>query len=550
MKHTITIITSILLPIMSIAQIESTSSQLIESDCLGNPVTISEEISPVAPIPPVLGFFDSDQDGIPDETEGTGDIDGDGIPNYLDLDSDGDGVPDNEDKCYSEFGVPPLGCAVEQDRYIYWLHGYKGNDLSLTMPGNDVGGINTSGNTTGRFKAISHYPDYNPSQGTIQESADDFNTELRQRTINRESTENDFIIAHSLGGLVSRQMVNQMSATTGKKLFNGLITFGTPHQGAYAADLLQNKKYILDAALEDACRNLSKGPILEAANNLTGIVGLLAKVGVGLGKIGGEIDLFCDSGSGITSGFNTIQPFFEQGVEADINTTAALSIPDMATDHNAVFYAIEDGHDDDSLTPRFFGAILDSPSNYPLYQADVTDETGLWEIAQAEGFYHAHYVIYDTFTEHGGFLGIDGLFDNSDEIRDAYWDGFQWFQRLDDTWQELIGAKETIITTPDECFLIIDTEIGYAEVPIDCNELDPNNPDHWWSFNYSVTQKLSDGFILKESAMNAPGANYEPRFMPGSNHMQMKNDKQMEIAVDEIFVNGLGKNFFKTDPRN
>lgn len=66
----------------------------------------------------------------------------------------------------------------------------------------------------------------------------------------------------------------------------------------------------------------------------------------------------------------------------------------------------------------------------------------------------------------------------------------------------------------------------------------------------AFTQKLSDGFILKESAMNAPGANYEPRFMPGSNHMQMKNDKQMEIAVDEIFVNGLGKNFFKTDPRN
>ncbi|MFE6848769.1 thrombospondin type 3 repeat-containing protein [Streptomyces sp. NPDC057686] len=37
---------------------------------------------------------DTDSDGIPDATEGTGDPDGDGIPNFLDTDSDGDGIPD------------------------------------------------------------------------------------------------------------------------------------------------------------------------------------------------------------------------------------------------------------------------------------------------------------------------------------------------------------------------------------------------------------------------------------------------------------------------
>ena len=34
--------------------------------------------------------LDSDGDGIPDSVEGQKDSDGDGIPNYLDLDSDGD----------------------------------------------------------------------------------------------------------------------------------------------------------------------------------------------------------------------------------------------------------------------------------------------------------------------------------------------------------------------------------------------------------------------------------------------------------------------------
>ena len=38
--------------------------------------------------------LDSDGDGISDEVEGTGDADGDGSPNFLDLDSDGDGIPD------------------------------------------------------------------------------------------------------------------------------------------------------------------------------------------------------------------------------------------------------------------------------------------------------------------------------------------------------------------------------------------------------------------------------------------------------------------------
>jgi len=37
--------------------------------------------------------------------------------------------------------------------------------------------------------------------------------------------------------------------------------------------------------------------------------------------------------------------------------------------------------------------------------------------------------------------------------------------------------------------------------------------------------------------------------MQGSNHMQMKNDSNMEEAVNDIFIDGLGRPFFKTDER-
>ncbi len=44
-------------------------------------------------IPPTPGAGDPDVDGIRSEEEGTGDWDGDGIPNYLDADDDNDGIP-------------------------------------------------------------------------------------------------------------------------------------------------------------------------------------------------------------------------------------------------------------------------------------------------------------------------------------------------------------------------------------------------------------------------------------------------------------------------
>jgi hypothetical protein len=41
---------------------------------------------------------DSDNDGLPDASEGRGDVDKDGYPNYLDRDSDGDGIADGVEK--------------------------------------------------------------------------------------------------------------------------------------------------------------------------------------------------------------------------------------------------------------------------------------------------------------------------------------------------------------------------------------------------------------------------------------------------------------------
>lgn len=58
------------------------------------PFMMTTEVSVVPQTLPYQTILDSDDDGIPDNLEGSGDPDGDGIPNYLDTDSDSDGVPD------------------------------------------------------------------------------------------------------------------------------------------------------------------------------------------------------------------------------------------------------------------------------------------------------------------------------------------------------------------------------------------------------------------------------------------------------------------------
>lgn len=95
------------------------------------------------------------------------------------------------------------------------------------------------------------------------------------------------------------------------------------------------------------------------------------------------------------------------------------------------------------------------------------------------------------------------------------------------------------------------TQIFYGNT--DCEELESGSNTSSvecqpYYVNYTNT-KPSDAFILAESAINMPGANYMPRVMLGSNHLQMRNDSEMEKAVDAIFFDGLGRDYFQTDFR-
>jgi len=425
------------------------------------------------------------------------------------------------------------------------LHGYQGNELSFKPVADDV---------FARFKAVNIRTDYSAEQGSLAAAAANTEIDINDIIHGHHDTEHNFIIAHSMGGLVARTLGQMIHPTTGAPYYNGLITFGTPHQGVFAANTLVENPQQISNALTNACQKLAIGPVKEGINN-TGALGSLA---IMFGFGGGILNYACEAGVGY--GFPALVRFVEQGVEAEMTTSAAAAIPDMPTDHKAVFYGREHGiseigNSDGTLTPRFIGALLNDPSTFPLYGADASDALGIAEVASQLDFYVTKMNFWQNLHNElcpGGFLSW--CWSNAKPIAIAYKEGVDWFPTLDPTWQELIGARETNIVqwgcyywNEDWYYGQCTEYLGYDSNCDPSYSYDCEEP----AYGPQLTIKQSDGFILEESAMNGPGMNYDVQFMDGSNHMQMRNDSNMEDAIKKIFRDGIeeGKTFFRTPER-
>ncbi len=85
-----------------------------------------------------------------------------------------------------------------------------------------------------------------------------------------ERTSKDFIIAHSQGGIVGREWLRQsaINPNTFKNLPHGLVTFGTPHDGA---EILNNTRPDLRNKVPDfmleACKSLTGAYIIPKIND-------------------------------------------------------------------------------------------------------------------------------------------------------------------------------------------------------------------------------------------------------------------------------------------
>ncbi|HEB62536.1 MAG TPA: hypothetical protein ENI82_05225, partial [Bacteroidetes bacterium] len=112
-----------------------------------------------------------------------------------------------------------IGQNGENHRDINWVHGFVGDQDAWKEF--DKYFSNQFDITTTRVEY--------PSKGGIENAA-----EIAEKQLISEE-ENPFVIAHSMGGLVTRQMYSDDDTK-----FTGYITFGTPHNGAYFANSYMN----------------------------------------------------------------------------------------------------------------------------------------------------------------------------------------------------------------------------------------------------------------------------------------------------------------------
>lgn len=507
---------------------------------------ITNNILSPPPPPPPVSFSDCDNNGIPDNdpNEGDGDTDLDGIANKCDADNDGDGVNDEDDDCILVQGSN-RGCPTEQDlwRKIFFVHGLKGNDDSWAEVRSYYQGVLT--------EEIMPIIDYGGTQNSMNAASGSLASQIEPLTLTdpKWKDKKNFIIAHSLGGIVSRYLQEKMNTVGNEVPYDGIVTFGSCHLGAKAADIKVNQPYKYEYVIQDACEKLLHGKIQETINT-----NFVLDLFLSYKSIEVKLDKICNKLS--TLGLDFLENTLSAGVEAELVTSNASSFPTPATTYNVAFYGVET-EDDETLTPRFAGAYIKPPTTYPVFEAGSSDDEGMKAFNEHLTLFTDKYEFYLDRAFNPPWwchLPLTGWNANCNfglnfEIAWAYKKAVDWFPTLNSTYKSLIGATEVQIINSYTCTISTSgstyTYPVYTPSQCACNGI-PNCTATLNLVSSQIIQhdKPSDGFILVESAQALPN-NVHVSDMPGSNHLQMRNDLNTKDKLDKLFQKKIHP-YFKT----
>lgn len=421
---------------------------------------------------------------------------------------------------------------TEKKRVIFWIHGLGGNGASWSVPAqaSEDPSFNVSG-FDARY-VHSFLFDYNGfTDGNLYTAANSIGNQIKMQTLNSgESFVNDrtrnFIIAHSQGGLVSREILHNDCAaqangtlTPQERGYGGLVTVSSSLQGA---QILNNQNMIIDMA-GDACEKLTKGPLLTAHAVLDSsyfVDWVVRYIGRKLvdkdvcGFASGTIVpfLFKDNTSSITQdyyvGATRINTF-----NNDVNNNYYNEIPKVA------FYGVEPRQ---NLLWRTAQWLQNAPHQVDPWQAN--DDWTFYNsyVHPHYNNYYAQYLFYKEKWE--TYYWVPALRSYYLKRYQAWRDGYEWLNNANQGWEAVIGALEYEI-------------VGW----------------HGLSPEFDVILKESDGVVLKESAINLPGSTHAPVILrgilvngqwTGSSHMQVRNDDALKTNLQKLYSGDYGWFFY------
>lgn len=437
-----------------------------------------------------------------------------------------------------------------------------------------------------RMLGTKNGPGYSQDAGLASAAKDvwDYMSNLNYHQLQVGPVGDNIAIGHSQGGLVLRAVEYATSALGRQPYFGGLVTFGSPHQGA---EILTNGlprslggDGQLGDFIGDFCIAITDGPMQEQLqlNNqfFFRLVRLLNLDDQALNLRDEICRVLSDSilphyilkdyTANITQDYlahnsRNNQPNFLLSV---LNQHQP-GIPMVA------FYGVED----EPVFWRQLGSIAQNVHSYPAFQADP-DQSFVNAYAQTQINYRAKQLLYqkkaDDYASYAQtacnvFLILNPFTsatstilclvfkskrDRYQKVADAYGKGNTFLKKANDRWKGIIGARKTLAvqngyicecdyltagfttSTPVQNVWECTAGIAMTSQGKRLCQLYPKT-------DLVIKEYENDGVVLASSAKQLPGALVNPALsdldyrMDHTNHQQMRNSSETARKLKRLF---------------
>ena len=493
-----------------------------------------------------------------------------------------------------EFETDESKILDKEEKVVIFLHGLAGNPDAW---------ISASNYSHSEYMVAPYRPTY--SQNTtipdafneLDVSYSGYNVENTNDGNPDYTPEQTLVIAHSLGGVMTRYMDDMYENGGHEREFGAFATFGSPHAGAAIINNIPDVKILL----KEGCEIMSEPTIVEFLQDAQGAVPgwvefLLPKLvtkfmNALVSASEGVQNFICD---------DLIDPVFGL-VEGSI----APSIGQDIAPQSDVIYHLS--HFESQIPGIAFYGVEDEPVSYrEIYSLNNNVNTPSWGganqddeyIEMAEEISSELEMMYEFHNLHTETLFMPAILPPYILFGDClYHDPFPPFAICLETYCDMVGGHDFNFETL-ECSWDIENPVlaqayynawiwwndfnrnykiifGHIEIEVDevwdtqCKCTDPqfgwvtyhdgscdNQPEtqEWYchdvigQLSYTVTEEHhpGDGVVPKYSASSFPGVRASTE-MPGSNHQQMRNDKNTADAFRRMFGGYFGVRFKQTE---
>ncbi|HRZ43468.1 MAG TPA: hypothetical protein P5228_12285 [Bacteroidales bacterium] len=445
------------------------------------------------------------------------------------------------------------------NRLVFFIHGLGGEITSWERVANAMMYPSQQGVGFYARKCHTFRFGYAPSYSTMVGVAADMSNAIgAQANIYKSyqgynpDPKNNFIIAHSQGGIVTRTIAH-LEKDAGINNYGGYVTVASSLQGAR---ILNNRASLLNFA-EDACSKLAAGklaesiPVTASAKVNTVLFGLSKKIinysCSGLGTILPE--LFKEYTYQLTDDYKV-------GASHISDLNAATNHPELMQLHKIAFYGVEPP---ENILWRTFNWMI-KPTNgelpweanddFYLLQSFViptrNDYQNYYQTNKDKYiFNYQKYMIYSWLPVLGISYYNKAMGYHTKMIQ--WGKGVTWFDNANEGWNSIIGALEKTTTTICECYCLHNGVYSYTYTP-DCTDCAVSCPGYLLSSgpvtHITWTRKENDGIVLAESAKDLPGATFQPQKLngieilgqppTGSSHFQIRNDEGLRKYLSKL----------------